>query len=291
MFRRIPLILLIVTMVCAAQIAYPADASAGSPAVFHLKNGKSVQGTVTFAGNASYVVQGKDGAVTCVFKSDVESYENISTPPPAPTAAAPVAASAANDEKSANVKKAQQLYDQALAYSKQNSFNKAIPLFDKAIDLRPEPMLYNDRGVAYMLQGNLSAAMGDFMFALRLDPALPQAYNNMGLVYAKYRGDFVRGLESFSKAIERDPKYVDAYMSRGMAYIQMGKTGEALADYSKAIELDPNRKDIYFNRAAAYAEKGDFDKAWEDYHTAEKAGVPMDPGFVEQLKKASGRSA
>ena len=45
------------------------------------------------------------------------------------------------------------------------------------------------------------------------------------------------------KAIALDPKYVDAYMQRGFAYLGTGKTAEAKADFQKVVELAPGTPD------------------------------------------------
>jgi Tfp pilus assembly protein PilF len=45
------------------------------------------------------------------------------------------------------------------------------------------------------------------------------------------------------KAIALDPKYVDAYMQRGFAYLGSGKAAEAKADFQKVVELAPGTPD------------------------------------------------
>ena len=45
----------------------------------------------------------------------------------------------------------------------------------------------------------------------------------------------------------------------------------------------------YYGRVLAYFVQKDFAKAWEDVYKADGLGVKLDPGFIEDLKKASGR--
>ena len=66
------------------------------------------------------------------------------------------------------------------------------------------------------------------------------------------RGEFDQAIASYSKAIELDPKYENAYNNRGLAYDDQGKFDQAIADYSMAIELDPKYIDAYYNRGIAY---------------------------------------
>lgn len=58
----------------------------------------------------------------------------------------------------------------------------------------------------------------------------------------------------FTKAIEFNPKYVDAYLENGFANNEMRKTDAAKADFTKVLELDPQNEtavkeltNIYFN--------------------------------------------
>ena len=62
-------------------------------------------------------------------------------------------------------------------------------------------------------------------------------------------GDFSDAIEDYTKAIELDPDYADAYNNRGYAYYLLEQYGKALNDYDKAIELDPNyEKTIYLRK-------------------------------------------
>jgi rare lipoprotein A len=45
----------------------------------------------------------------------------------------------------------------------------------------------------------------------------------------------------------------------------------------------------YYNRGLVYFGKKDFVKTWEYVHKAESLGYKVDPKFLEELKKASGR--
>lgn len=80
--------------------------------------------------------------------------------------------------------------------------------------------------------------------------------------------DLDKKIELYTKAIELNPNYAEAYNNRGSAYDDKEDFDKAIEDYTKAIELDPNLAEAYYNRGNAYAHKGDFDKAIEDYTKA-----------------------
>jgi len=64
---------------------------------------------------------------------------------------------------------------------------------------------------------------------------------------------------------------------------------KTISDYTKAIEIDPKYAAAYYNRRNVYYCKGEYDKAWEDIHQAEKLGHKISPGFLKNLREASGR--
>ena len=58
-----------------------------------------------------------------------------------------------------------------------------------------------------------------------------------------------RAIEAYSKAIELDPSYAEAYYARGSAYYyNNGQYDRAIEDSSKAISLKPDFGVAYSNR-------------------------------------------
>ena len=115
-----------------------------------------------------------------------------------------------------------------------------------------------------------------------------QAYYDRGLNYAM-KGEYDRAILDYNKAIEMAPKMAKAYYHRGNAYITQGQYDQTILDYTKAIEINPRLASAYHNRALAYYDKGEYDKAWQDIHNTESLGYQIQPGFLKDLRKASGR--
>lgn len=87
--------------------------------------------------------------------------------------------------------------------------------------------------------------------AIRLDPKFPEAYNSRGALYFSL-GKYHLAIEDYTQAIRLDPKYATAYTNRGVARRMLGQLDEAISDYTEAIHLDPQNALSYQNRSKAY---------------------------------------
>ena len=84
---------------------------------------------------------------------------------------------------------------------------------------------------------------------------LARAYNNRGLAYVA-EGEVERAIADFDKSLELHPGYVNALMDRGMAYGMKGDHERAVADFSAAIRQNPDSADAYNGRCYSLALMG-----------------------------------
>jgi tetratricopeptide (TPR) repeat protein len=85
--------------------------------------------------------------------------------------------------------------------------------------------------------------------------------------------EFEAAVTDLTAAIDLKPDLVNAYLSRGMAYGQLGLSAAAIADFTRVINIDPKNSGAYYARGREYWEAGDYLKAKEDYDKA----VELDP--------------
>lgn len=97
----------------------------------------------------------------------------------------------------------------------------------------------NEDGLMYL--GNKDYDNADKLFreAIRLDPELSQAYNNLGIVFSDGRKNNQEALTYFTKAIEINPNYAKALHNRGHLYVEIGDGDNAEVDLLKAVEIEP----------------------------------------------------
>ena len=122
-------------------------------------------------------------------------------------------------------------------------------------------------GNAKYKKGDLDGAVTDYSRAIEIDPKYAEAYINRGVAKGK-KGDLDGEIADYSRAIEIDPEYAEAYSNRGLVKRIKGDLDGAVADYSRAIEINPNYAVAYINRGNAKNEKGDLDGAVADYSRA-----------------------
>jgi tetratricopeptide (TPR) repeat protein len=97
-------------------------------------------------------------------------------------------------------------------------------------------------------------------------------YYNEGIELGN-QGKYEQSLEAFTKAVEKDPNYADAYNNRGFyAKMELGDYKGAIEDFNKAIELGPKAKAAYSlaNRGYAYFMLKDFPNAMKDFKASQK---------------------
>lgn len=87
------------------------------------------------------------------------------------------------------------------------------------------------------------------------------------------KNDFLGAEKDFTKAIELNPKFSEAYINRGrIKHNKFDDDRGAITDYTKAIEIDPKNANTYFYRGNAYRNLKEFKKACLDWTKASELG-------------------
>jgi lipoprotein NlpI len=125
-------------------------------------------------------------------------------------------------------------------------------------------------------KGDLDGALADYTRAIEIDPHYAEAYFNRGLVkHAK--GDTDGALADFTRAIEISPGNADFYDNRASVRYERGDLDGAIADVTHSIEMRPHYPKAYVNRAVVKKAKNDLDGALADYTRA----IEIDPRYAE----------
>jgi len=82
---------------------------------------------------------------------------------------------------------------------------------------------------------------------------------------------------------EGNPFPAELHFLTGNARMNLEKYDEAIQDYGQALALRPNYGEVHNNLAVIYLYRKDYARAWDHLHSAEKAGVRINPQFREEL--------
>jgi len=123
---------------------------------------------------------------------------------------------------------------------------------------------YINRGYHYhRVAKQYDKALADYDQAIALNPAVPNAWNNRGMLLADWgRGD--SAIACFDRAIALRPELESAWNNRGGVKLMKGDLAGGIADISRAIALRSRYRDAYANRAVGYSTAGDHERAVED---------------------------
>lgn len=112
----------------------------------------------------------------------------------------------------------------------------------------------------FLHKGDLGRAEKELAELVRRAPEWPEPYYNLGLAHM-YRRDYERARPMYEKALELDPKMVDAAMNLAFVYRQLGQRDAAVALLERTVESEPYHADARVNLAILYREAGQLDRA------------------------------
>lgn len=87
-------------------------------------------------------------------------------------------------------------------------------------------------------------------------------------------------IADFTKAIELNPDYVEAYLYRGRAYLDRGELEKAIADFTKMLVLRPKLAENFYIRGEAYLRAKKWEEAKRDLTAAILQEVDISQAFL-----------
>lgn len=157
-----------------------------------------------------------------------------------------------------------------MAHAELKRYHAAVRDLSRAISINPKyTAAYHHRADAYLGLGMYREAAADATQVLSLQPEVTDP--DLLLLRARaYAGDkkLNPALEDLNKAIEVKPDLVDAYIERGMVFVQARRFDDAIGDLTRAIEIDPQNVKAYAMRASAKLQAEANDDALSDVNQA-----------------------
>ncbi len=156
----------------------------------------------------------------------------------------------------------------------------AVQRYDRLIDpSNPNSLALYRRAVALDASGQTDKALEDYSAAIKADPKSSLAFLGRGVLLAVRKRAYDRAVEDFDKVLVIEPDNVEALVSRGDAFTQLGDLGRAMADLNRAVALAPDKPTVLVTRGQVESRRGNVAGAVRDY----EAALKLDPRYAYAL--------
>jgi tetratricopeptide (TPR) repeat protein len=119
----------------------------------------------------------------------------------------------------------------------------AISYYKNALEIKPNDKILNyNLGKLYQDLGELELAKEQYQNLITIDPRCYPAYNSLGYIALVYEDEYKDAVRYFSKAIEIDSLYDQAWCNRGIAYEYLEEWQNARADFLQSRRINPNNE-------------------------------------------------
>lgn len=156
---------------------------------------------------------------------------------------------------------------------KNNLLDAAMESLNRAVRLQPTlTVAYFERALVYKELGELEAALGDYSSIIMLEGVahLPSLLNRA--LTLKKLGKFTAALNDLDFLIQLAPTAATPYKVRGNIHLLSGAYNKAIWDFTKAIQQDDDFAEAYFNRAIAHLLNYNVQPACMDFEQSAERG-------------------
>jgi tetratricopeptide (TPR) repeat protein len=143
---------------------------------------------------------------------------------------------------------------------------QALADLDRAISLQAnQSVFHHARGRTRQKLGDLPGALADFNLTINCKPR-SAVYDDRAEVH-RCLGNHLEALQDCDRAIELNPKFINAYFRRGLIYTELGDLELAVVDYTRTIDLEPQHINAHIQRSWSYFRQKDYQRAKQDCRT------------------------
>ncbi len=123
------------------------------------------------------------------------------------------------------------------------------------------------RGIAKYNLDDLLGAEQDFTRAIETNPVFTQAYQYRAITRSRL-GNYDDALKDFQEAIYLRPDLPGPYFSRGVTFLLSDQPEKAVSDFTTFLRYEKKVPDAYLNRGSAYLMMKDTVRGMEDFEQA-----------------------
>lgn len=174
-----------------------------------------------------------------------------------------------------------QNFEKGMNYYSSKNYKKAITELKRVVEVEPKNHLASYYlGMSFLLIEDVDNALDYFTKSIQTNSKYPDAFNSRGLAYG-YAGQVEESLNDFDRAIILDPNFAEAYLNRATAHSGLGNNSQAISDFTDAIRLSPQNPSIYYQRGQLYQKQKNFEAAISDFKHSISIGLKRSDVFFE----------
>lgn len=131
------------------------------------------------------------------------------------------------------------------------SIKEEVEKYNTRLKQANDPKVLWDKGIENYKNKNYKIAIENFSKVIETNPNFEEAYRYRGLSNIQIE-NYIIAINDFNKLIELNPNLANNYLLRGIVKSKLNDISGAIKDNKKAIELNPNFSMAYNNLAWDY---------------------------------------
>jgi tetratricopeptide (TPR) repeat protein len=153
---------------------------------------------------------------------------------------------------------------QGIELQDQGKFTEALPFFKRTVEEHPESYIgWTNLSETLLETGQYREALQAAEEALKVNPRYAPAWVRKARALNRFNPPrSEEGIAACDRAIQYDPNFVRAYLTKGEILYDQERGEEALAAYESALRIDSNSMEALFGKASTLGALGDFDKTY-----------------------------
>lgn len=125
-------------------------------------------------------------------------------------------------------------------------------------------------GAAYQEKGKPEQAIKAYQRLMEINPQLPDAYQELALIYLENPADAKRAVQYAEQVAEKFPEYAKSQDVLGWVYYKQERYPEAVKQFRKAVQLAGNNPNHLYHLGLGYQKMADNSQAAEAFQRALK---------------------
>lgn len=151
-------------------------------------------------------------------------------------------------------------------HDQQGDLEESVRYFDRSLSIKQTASTYTLLGAAQLKLGRVAAARESFTKAINIDPRFDEAYYNLGVTFALE--DPGKAITLLRKAVELDPEYAIAHCELGWVLRRLERYREAELHLRRSVELDDSDGLAHVYLGNLFRTKRDFSGAEHAFRKA-----------------------